>query len=154
MLAWGGSKYPHFKEAISHLAGADPRGSFGWLVTSFGCAVSIILILCLSTLWFTWTNHPCKQSVWWDANQSLRQRAINRTFRTRKPNNVACFILFMMVVEHWQLQEHVNWHNKSINMPAWIINLPEILWHTSQGDLATSPFISLDQPLPCLRTML
>ena len=26
MLAWGGSKYPHFKEAISHLAGADPRG--------------------------------------------------------------------------------------------------------------------------------
>ena len=26
MLAWGGSKYPHFKEAIFHLAGADPRG--------------------------------------------------------------------------------------------------------------------------------
>ena len=133
MLAWGGSKYPHLQLTLQGLA------------TSFGCVVSIILILCLSTLWFTWTNHPCKQSVWWDANQSLRQRAINRTFRTRKPNNVACFILFMMVVEHWQLQEHVNWHNKSINMPVWIINLPEILWHTSQGDLATSPFSALPE---------
>ena len=25
------------------------------------------------TLWFTWTNHSCKHSEWWDANQSLRQ---------------------------------------------------------------------------------
>ena len=45
----------------------------------------------------------------------------------------------MMVLEHWQVQEHVDWH-KSINMPAWIINMPEISWQTSRGDLATSPF--------------
>ena len=32
----------------------------------------------LNTLWFTWTNHSCKQSVWWDANQSLIQIIINR----------------------------------------------------------------------------
>ena len=32
----------------------------------------------LNTLWFIWTNHSCKQSVWWDANQSLIQRIINR----------------------------------------------------------------------------
>ena len=70
------------------------------------------------TLWFTWTNHSCKPSIWWDANQSLRQgkqRIIN-IFRTRKPNSVACFILFMMMVEHWQQQEHMDWH-KAINMP-------------------------------------
>ena len=36
----------------------------GWLATPLGCVVSNSL----STLWFTWTNHSCKQSVWWDAN--------------------------------------------------------------------------------------
>ena len=66
----------------------------------------------MSTPWFTWTNHSCKQSVGWDANQSLRQgkqRIIN-IFRAKKPKSVALFILFMMVVEHWQLQEHMDWH--------------------------------------------
>jgi len=95
--------------------GADP-GGVDWVASHppWVCSVHNSL----NTLWFTWTNHSCKQSVWWDANQSLRQskeRIIN-LFRAKKPNTTACFILFMMVVEHWQLQEHVDWH-KANNTP-------------------------------------
>ena len=50
-----------------------------------------------------------------DTNQSLRQGK-QRYLEQKKPNSIACFILFMMVVEHWQLQEHMDWH-KAINMP-------------------------------------
>ena len=71
---------------------------------------SIILILCLSTIWFTstWTNNSCKQGVQWDANQSLRQTIINRDLE-QKAKGVAHFILFMMVVEHWQLTSFSSW---------------------------------------------
>ena len=35
-----------------------------------------------------------------EMHQSLREENNPQTFRTRKPNNVACFILFMMMLEH------------------------------------------------------
>ena len=58
-----------------HLAptGADP-GGVDWVASHPPWVCSVHNILCLSTLWFTWTNgHSCKQSVSWDPNQSLRQ---------------------------------------------------------------------------------
>ena len=47
-------------------------------------------VACLSTLW-----------------QSLYEQAIllNKVYNETQPNSVACFILFMMVVEYWQLQD-------------------------------------------------
>ena len=98
-----------------HIQGLIQGGWIGWLATPFGCAVSIILILLFEHSLIYLNNHSCKQSVQWDANRSLRQgkQSIINIFRTRKPNSVACFILFMMVVEHWQLQEHMDWHKSN-----------------------------------------
>ena len=86
MLAWVGSKYPHFKEA-THLAGADPRG-VNWVASHLLWVCSVHN-----------TNSLFEHSLIY-LNKLFSGRIINKTFRTRNPSSVACFILFMMVVEH------------------------------------------------------
>ena len=85
------------------------RGWIGWLATPpWVCRVHNTNSLFEDSLIYL-NNHSCKQNVWWDANRSLRQGK-QRIINIFKARSVACFILFTMVVEHWQLQEHMDWH--------------------------------------------
>ena len=65
-VSWGNTYHCNTGAWLRH-SGADLGGWIGWLATPPppGCAVSIILILCLlSTLWFTWRNHILVNQVY------------------------------------------------------------------------------------------
>ena len=73
--AWSATTTHCVMDWVSHLPQGLIVGGWkaDWVASQPPWVCSVRNIFCLSTLWFTWTNHSCKQSVQWDANQSIRQ---------------------------------------------------------------------------------